>query len=218
MASDRRDRVVRALLDGYGTTYAEEAGISMRDAPSPLYRLLVLSVLLSARIPASTAVAAARELSAAGLRTPARMLDASWADRVAALDRGGYRRFDERAASMLGEGAELVLDEWSGDLRRLHSLTAGDTVALRNQLQRVPGIGPVGSAIFCREVQGAWSDVAPFADERVQAGARTLGLPTSPVGLAALVQPADLPRLAAACVRASLDDGVVTATREAARP
>src|SRR5215207_8314114 len=45
----KRD-VVQTLLDRHGTTYAEEAGIRLADKPSPLYRLLVLALLLSARI------------------------------------------------------------------------------------------------------------------------------------------------------------------------
>lgn len=204
------------LLAEHGRTYAEEAGITLRDAPSPLYRLLVLSVLLSARISSRLAVAAARELSRAGWRTPQAMRDAAWSDRVAALGRAGYRRFDERTATMLGDGADLVMREWSGDLRRLHEEVTGDVAPLRRSLQRVPGIGPVGSAVFCREVQGVWPDVAPFLDERVLAGARALGLPSSARRLAALVAPEDLPRLAAACVRVSLDPDLAASVRSAA--
>jgi hypothetical protein len=46
----RRERVVAALLDRHGRTYAAEAGIRLRDAPAPLFQLLCLSLLLSARI------------------------------------------------------------------------------------------------------------------------------------------------------------------------
>lgn len=48
MATKRDD--VRTLLDRNGTTYAEEAGIRLADKPSPLYRLLVVALLLSVRI------------------------------------------------------------------------------------------------------------------------------------------------------------------------
>jgi hypothetical protein len=57
--------VVEVLLDRYGWTFAEEAGITLADKPGPLYQLLVLSTLLSARISADIAIAAARELFAA---------------------------------------------------------------------------------------------------------------------------------------------------------
>jgi hypothetical protein len=204
-----RQALVKAALDEAGTTFAEDAGITLRDTPSPLYRLLVLSVLLSARISSELALSAARGLAGAGLRTPRAMAGSTWQQRVRVLGDAGYRRFDERTATMLGDGAQLVLDCWGGDLRRLHAEAGGDVGALRKALQKVPGIGPVGSAIFCREVQGVWPDVAPFLDDRVLDGAKRLGLPASAGGLAKLVEDDELSALAAACVRASLDENLV---------
>lgn len=197
---------IRAVLERHGTTYAEEAGITLRDKPSPLYRLLVLSTLLSARIGAGIAVAAARELSRAGYRTARRMAESTWQQRVDALGRGHYRRYDERTATMLGDGAELLLDRYRGDLRRLHEKAGADTAALSTTLQEFPGIGPAGAAIFLREVQGVWPDIPPQLDERTLEGARRLHLPAS--RLAASVARADLPRLTAACVRATLDASI----------
>ena len=117
---------------------------------------------------------------------------------------------------MLGDGAELLDTRWHGDLRRLREEAAGDVDELRKLLQKVPGIGKVGSAIFCREVQGVWPEIAPFLDDRVLDGAKQLGLPSSVAGLARLVEDVDLPALAAACVRASLDKDVVEQVRAAA--
>src|SRR3546814_10879802 len=65
-----------ALLREHGTTYADEAGVTLRDEPSPLYQLLVLTTLSATRISAEIAVAAARELFAAGWRTPEKMREA----------------------------------------------------------------------------------------------------------------------------------------------
>ncbi|MDJ0355335.1 endonuclease [Paenarthrobacter sp. PH39-S1] len=210
-----QDRTVAVLLKRYGRTYAQEAGITVKDAPAPLYQLLVLSTLLSARISASVAVAAAHELFAAGFRTPQAMSAASWQQRVDALGRGHYRRYDERTATMLGDGAELLTAKYRGDLRRLHSAAEG-TPGLIKGLQEFPGIGPVGAAIFCREIQAVWTDLAPFLDQKVADGATRLGLPAAAAGLAGLVGVDELPRLAAACVRAALDDGVVADVQAAA--
>src|SRR5919109_395240 len=97
---ESRDRATaRALLRTHGRTYAEQAGITLRDTPSPLYRLLVLSLLLSARIRADIAVAASRALSDAGMKDARRMAEATWQQRVEALGVGGYRRYDERTAT-----------------------------------------------------------------------------------------------------------------------
>jgi endonuclease III len=199
------DERVKAVLDRFGRTFAAEAGIRLADRPSPLYQLLVLATLLSARISAGVAVAAARELFRAGYRTPQAMLAASWQERVDALGRGHYRRYDERTATMLGDGAGLCRERWRGDLRRLHAEAYGDVAKLRRLLTEFPGIGPTGADIFLREVQAVWNDVRPFVDRKVAAGAAKLGLPTSADGLARLVAPADLARLASALVRVALD-------------
>ena len=81
---------MRALLREYGQTYAAEAGIQLKDTPQPLYRMLVLASLLSARIRASVAVATTRALYDAGLRDPRRMVDATW--RRSARRTGGGAR------------------------------------------------------------------------------------------------------------------------------
>ncbi|GAB3807304.1 hypothetical protein [Micromonospora zhanjiangensis] len=195
---------VRALLDRYGRGYADEAGVRLADRPAPLYQLLVLATLLSTRIRAAVAVAAARELFAAGYRTPAAMEAATWQDRVDALGRGHYRRYDERTATMLGAGARLCLERWRGDLRRLHRETGGDVPAVRRLLTAFPGIGPTGADIFVREVQAVWVDLRPFVDRRMMTGARRLRLPTDPRALAGLVAGPDVARFAAALVRVSL--------------
>ncbi|MEU6013881.1 endonuclease [Streptomyces sp. NPDC047515] len=181
---------VEVLLSRYGTTYAAEAGIRLRNTPQPLYQLLVLSDLLSARIRASVAVAAARALFAHGLRSPDRMIGSTWQERVDALGEGGYRRYDERTATQLSDGAELLLVEYGGDLRRLRGEADGDLDILRAGLRRTPGMGPAGADIFVREVQAVWPEAAPFLDGKALQGAEKLGLPASPAKLARLAEQA----------------------------
>ncbi|MEV3988407.1 endonuclease [Streptomyces sp. NPDC049837] len=214
MARPDRETTVRALLDEEGRTYAEQAGIHLKDTPQPLYQLLVLAHLLSARIRADTAVAAARALFGAGMRDAKHMRDATWQQRVDALGEGGYRRYDERTATQLGKAAELVLDAYGGDLRRLRDKAGGDVERLRSLLQEVPGIGPAGADIFLREAQGVWPEVAPYLDGKTLAGAKRLGLPADPEALAGLAGKEELPALAAALVRAALDKHVVDEVRE----
>jgi endonuclease III len=216
MATNQRD-TVRALLADYGRTYAQEAGITLKDSPQPLYRLLVLAHLLSARIRAGTAVAAARELSGAGMRDPRRMAAASWQQRVDALGRGGYRRYDERTATQLGEAARLAGEEYGGDLRRLRERAGGDVDRMRRELRRFPGLGPAGADIFLREVQAVWPEAAPYIDAKALQGARELGLPVKPRALAGLAGDADPARLAAALVRVALDKDAVGTVREHAK-
>ncbi|MFI9201136.1 endonuclease [Streptomyces sp. NPDC053048] len=215
MAATAGDReTVRKLLREHGRTYAEEAGIRLRDTPQPLYRLLVLSCLLSARIRASVAVAAARSLADAGMTTPRRMADATWQQRVDALGEGGYRRYDERTATQLGDGAQLLLDHYGGDVRRMREKADGDVDRLREVLREVPGLGPAGAGIFLREAQGVWSEAYPCFDGKALDGARRLGLPTDPGKLASLAGRAEAPALAAALVRAALDKEVADDVRD----
>jgi hypothetical protein len=203
-AKHERD-IVAALLDRHGRTYAAEAGIRLADKPAPLYQLLVLATLLSARISGGIAVSAASELFTAGYRTPRAMREASWQDRVDALGRGHYKRYDERTATMLGDAGELLGRRWSGDLRKLHDEGGDDAGDLEPLLTEFPGIGPAGAAIFLREVQGVWPGIAPYLDQKALDGARKLGLPTGSGALAALAgNNGRLPRLAAALIRVSL--------------
>ncbi|MGW4032722.1 endonuclease [Streptomyces sp. NPDC004838] len=210
-----RDRdTVAALLESAGRTYAEEAGVRLRNTPQPLYQLLVTACLLSARIRASVATSAAHELFAAGMRDPHRMQDATWQQRVDALGRGHYRRYDERTATQLGEGARILLDDCKGDLRQLRDAADGDIDEIREGLRRTPGLGPTGVEIFLREVQSVWPEVGPLFDGKALEGAKRLGLPQDPEELASLVPRDSYALLAAALVRAALNKDVVEEVEE----
>src|SRR4051812_19350774 len=113
------DEVARAVLARFGATYAADAGIDLVDEPGPLFQLMTLAQLLSARIGAGIAVATARELFGAGWPPPAGLRNGGGGAVGAALGRGGYRRYDERTATHLREMAALVLTRYDGDLRGL---------------------------------------------------------------------------------------------------
>ena len=215
MAPTQRD-IARALLDLYGRTFAEELGIDVaKNTPSPLFRLLCAAALMSARISSSIAVEAARNLAKRGWRTPQKLADSTWEERVEALNAAGYTRYQERTATMLGELAEHLLERWGGDLRRLREEAGRDPKAERKLLEEFKGVGEVGVDIFFREVQVAWDKLFPFADRRVLDAAGRLNLPKDPAKLADLVGRSDYPRLAAALVRVELDDAY-DAVRKAA--
>lgn len=204
----RDERVVRELVGAHGRTYAEEAGIRLKDTPQPLYRLLVLAHLLSARIRGSVAVATARALHEAGLRDPRRMAAADWQRRVDALGRGGYRRYDERTATQLGDAAGVLIERWGGDLRRLRKEADGEIPRLRRLLQEFPGVGPTGADIFLREAQRVWPEAAPYLDRKALQGAERLGLPSDVGRLLKLAGKGEPAVLAAALVGAAVDKEV----------
>jgi hypothetical protein len=205
MSQPSSKALAQALLEHHGHSYAEEAGIRLeRNTPSPLFRLLCLSMLLSARIRADIAVAACRALGRAGWRTPERMVKAGWAERARVLNQSGYARYDERTSTMLEESSQLLLDRWHGDLRQLRQEAGRQPDVEQRLLQQVKGIGKVGTDIFCREAQVVWDELRPFVDERALKAASELGLGDRPEAVGVLVPGHDLARLVAALVRLSL--------------
>jgi endonuclease III len=207
MADSSSEQVVRRLLSNAGTTYAEEAGIRLKDKPMPMFQLLVLCMLASKPIDAAIAMQAARELFRAGLRTPQAVLDAERATMIRAFGRAHYVRYDESSATRMVDIAAMARDEYGGDLRRLADRSDRDVKAATRLLQRFKGIGETGADIYLREVQDIWTWVRPYFDERAVKAARDLGLPGDPAKLSELA-PRGNARLAAALVRVSLDENL----------
>lgn len=199
------EELAARLLERAGTTYADEAGITLKDTPMPLFELLVLCMLASKPIDAGIAVTAAREVFHVGLRTPEAVRDADRATMIEAFGRAGYARYDESSATRLTEMAQTVHDEYGDDLRKLADAADGDPAQASKLLQEFKGIGATGSDIFLREVQDTWTWVRPYYDERAREAAGRLGLPTDPKALSALAGGRDS-AFAAALVRVSLDD------------
>jgi len=194
-----------ALLDEHGRTFADELSLDVaKNTPSPLFGLLLASLLLSTRINAELAISAARELRKAGMTSADRVLAADDQAIWQALERGRYLRKD-RTTPMLRETAQLAAERYDGDLRKLRGEANGDVDRAAALLREFKGIGAVGSEIFLREVQVAWTELAPFAGERALAAAPDHDLPRDAAKLAKLVPASDFPRLAAALVRSRLE-------------
>lgn len=203
-ASD--DSVVGVLLARHGRTFASEAGIDLaRNTPSPLFRLLCMSLLISARISSHIAVTATRALADAGWTTPAKMAESTWADRTAVLNRAGYARYDESTSRYLDKTTAIVIDRYRGDLRNLRVVAQRQPRTEHRLLTEFTGIGDVGADVFLREAQIVWGELDPYADQRALAAAAALDLPTAPDALRALVEDrTTFARLVAALVRTGL--------------
>ena len=205
MNTPEPEEITRRLLDGAGTTYAEEAGIRLDDKPMPLFELLVLCMLASKPIDSTVAMRAAREIFAEKLRTPDTVLEAERHTMIEAFGRAGYARYDESSATRLVDIATAVRDEYDGDLRGLAERSEQNVHAAVRLLEQFKGIGDTGADIFLREVQDVWTWVSPYFDRRAIEAAKHLGLPGNPNQLGKLAG-SDCTRLAAALVRVSLDD------------
>src|SRR5215472_2584389 len=123
---NKREQLVQRLLKVAGTTYASEAGIRVDDKPMPLFQLLVLCMLASKPIDATTAMRAARELFKAGLWTPKAVLASDRRTMISGFVRAHYVRYDESSATRLTDMAQRVHGEYSGDLREIASRSQQD--------------------------------------------------------------------------------------------
>ena len=145
------------------------------------------------------------------------MTEASWQDRVDALGRGHYKRYDERTATMLGDGAELLTERWQGDLRRLRDEADGAVGVVAGRLEEFSGIGNRRVRVPAR---GA-SRVAVGGPVRGRTRADGCSRARPPTGRDALARLAgsdrDLARLAAALVRVTLTKNAADQVRQAAQ-
>jgi hypothetical protein len=136
------------------------------------------------------------------------MRRATWQRRVEVLGRAHYRRYDESTATRLGEASQLVIDRYGGDLRRLAEQSGQDRSRAVELLEEIPGIGPTGAAIFLPEVQGVWSWCGPTWMDALWPGRRSSSSPQRLRPSLDLSSDPNPARLAAALVRADLDDSI----------
>lgn len=218
MAKVSERAIAEALLKRHGRTFADELHIPVEEnTPSSLFRLLCASLLFSARIQADIATRAARALADQGWNTPEKMAASTWGERTRTLNEAGYARYDGITSRMLGDTTQLLLDRYAGDLDNLREEAERKPDRERQLLKGFKGIGDVGADIFFREVQVAWDELFPFADQRALKGARKMGLTDDPKSLAELVGDRDFPRLVAALIRVQLEGDHEEVLEEARR-
>ena len=206
MAKPSKRKIMEAALARYPKSYAERLGIDVaKNTPAPLYQWLLASLLFSTRIAASQAESAAKALFDAGWRRPEKMAATTWEARIKVLNRSGYARYDESTARYIADTTARLREDYGGDLRKLREAAECDPEEERKRLKAFKGIGEVGTDIFFREAQLAWSELYPFADKKALKSAGKLGLGEDAEALARLVDDgAELVRLLTALVRIDL--------------
>jgi hypothetical protein len=129
--SDEAKQIVAALLAMHGRTYCDELAINIaRYTPSVLFRWLCPTLLFSARINASVAIAAAARKMAAS----------TWEERTHVLNAAGHARYHESTSAKLGEASALLLDRC--DLRRLRERAGRDAEEEHRLIQEFKRIRP----------------------------------------------------------------------------
>jgi endonuclease III len=201
-----RKALSRALIEDQGRLWSEEIGARIdADTPDEWFHWLIAALLMSARISATQAAQAAGALKVEDLNTVQGVLESDREQRIRVLNENGYARFDNVGADQIFEAAQLVQEEYGGDLRHLRA-QGGDANAIRARLKQVKGIGEVGADIFCREAQLVWDELFPMADGHAIEQARAFGLPDRPEELAQIAGGRErYVRLVTALARAWLD-------------
>ncbi len=216
-AEARDDPRLVVLLDRFGRTFSDELDIPLADGtPEALFRWLTACILYGARIDAHIATRAARGIAGAGWTTAEALAASPVRERVAVLDAAHYTRYDERTAEVLGDAAAFVRETYAGDLRRLRERAGCEAKPEQQLLRAIPGLGPTGTQIFCREAQRCWGELYPFCDKKAWSAVKQLGLARSVQELAQLVPEQDFARLVAALTRAALENELDEVRRAAA--
>lgn len=197
---------INHLLEKYGETFSEEIGIKLDNNPSSLFQLFVAANLFSARIGSNISVAAARALFKEGLTTVGKMKNTTWNQRVKILNNANYTRYQERTSTFLGEVADKMEQEYSGDLRKLRNKADHNPKEIRKKLKEFKGLGDVAVDIFFREAQQVWEELFPFVDKKTKKSAKKLGINSSTKALQKYVAKRDFARLSAALVRMDLNN------------
>ena len=123
MASQKR--IIAALMQRHGRTFASELGIDLRkNRPSQLFRRRCYSLLTSAPISAELAMRGTRAMAKAGWTTPQKLQASDWETRARVLNESGYARVDEKTATQLADmNAALTSSTRRSSNRRKESRT-----------------------------------------------------------------------------------------------
>ncbi len=154
--------VIRALLSRVPGRFSSELGLNLSARRQrELFLWFLAALLYGARISGSIVTKTHGEFVRRGLTSPDQIVKTGWDGLVVALDAGGYARYDFKTATKLLEVMQHLMDQYDGDLQRLHDIS-GDASDLENRLKGLgKGIGEVTVQIFLRELRGIWPKARP---------------------------------------------------------
>lgn len=165
------------LIASVGGMYSRELGIDLsRGDSGGVFRWLLASKLMGARISTSAALRTYKEFERRGAASPEAIRRTGWDGLVAILDAGGYARYDFSTATKLLAITGDLRERYGDDLNALHDRAAGpqDLEARIRGLGK--GIGEVTANIFLRELRGVWTKARPALSPLVLLAAEHLGL------------------------------------------
>ncbi|KAI0593294.1 hypothetical protein F4775DRAFT_578485 [Biscogniauxia sp. FL1348] len=200
---------IAQLISKYGALPLSDTALSDPDKATPdtVLALLLNALLSSTRISHALAAKTITVLVQAGYHKLDVLEKSTWEERTEVLTEGGYTRYREKTATMMGDLAELIKHKYGGDLNAIPQLAGKDPHKIRSELKNIKGLGDVGINIFFDTVQHVWPCVAPFVDPRSLETAEEIGIGGDVHALwkAVSEDPGQMCRLAAALTRVRLD-------------
>lgn len=164
------------LVESMGGRFSAGLGIDLASgSEDALFAWLVAALLYGGRISSRIAERTFAVLNRRGLVSPRAILDAGRETLIAALDEGGYARYDIRTAEKLMASARRLISEYGGSLSSLHLRSAGPSDLEIRIMALAKGIGPVTAGIFLREMRGIWEKAQPEMGGIARAAAVSLG-------------------------------------------
>lgn len=170
----REKNLIEKLIRNFGKTYSEELGIDLGSRKEKeIFKWFLASMLFGKRIGENIAKRTYQEFEKSDLLTPNKILEAGWDRLVAALDAGGYVRYDFSTADKLLKVMEDLIK--CGGLNNIHK-EANNEKDLEEKLKLFKGIGPVTANIFLRELRHIWEKANPELSRFTKIGAKNLGI------------------------------------------
>jgi endonuclease III len=169
-------RQLSSLLASHGQLFSAQLNIDLATRRADeLFKWFLASMLFGARITETVAVRTYRAFEAHGLLTPPKIAAAEFSELLEIMAEGGYVRYDGITSRKVQDAARKLLDEYDGNLNRLHD-AAADAGDLMTRLTAFRGVGPVTAGIFLRELRGIWPRADPQPAELALLAAHHLGI------------------------------------------
>ena len=169
--------VIRTLVSRVPGRFSSELGLNLpARRETDVFLWFLTAILYGARISGSIVAKTHAEFVRRGLTSPEAIVKTGWVGLVEALDAGGYVRYDFKTATKLLQVMNHLLNQYDGDLQRLHDVSS-DASDLESRLKGLgKGIGEVTVQIFLRELRGIWPRAQPALSPLAVLAARDLAL------------------------------------------
>jgi endonuclease III len=180
MNASATNTVIRTLVSRVPGRFSSELGLNLSARrEKDVFLWFLAAILYGARISGSIVAKTHAEFVRRGLSSPEAIVKTGWNGLVEVLDAGGYVRYDFKTATKLLQVMNHLLNQYDGDLQRLHDVSS-DASDLETRLKGLgKGIGEVTVQIFLRELRGIWSKARPALSPLAVMAARDLALGSS---------------------------------------